>query len=50
LLGVNLDVLDVGSIDDGDFFVKFRLRDRRRDFKWVLVAIYRAAQLEFISY
>jgi hypothetical protein len=50
LLGVNLDVLDVGSIDDGDFFVKFRLRDRRSDFKWVLVAIYRAAQLEFISY
>jgi hypothetical protein len=24
LLGVNLDVLDIGSINDGDFFVKFR--------------------------
>jgi hypothetical protein len=47
LLGVNLDVLDVGSIDDEDFFVKFSLRDRKSDFKWVLVAVYRAAQPEF---
>ena len=27
LLGVNLDVFDVGSIEDGDFFIKFRLRN-----------------------
>jgi hypothetical protein len=27
--------------------VKFRLRDRKSDFKWVLVAVYGAAQLEF---
>jgi hypothetical protein len=40
-------VLDVGSIDDGDFFVKFILRDRKSDFKWVLVAVYGAAQPEF---
>jgi hypothetical protein len=33
LLGVNMDTMDVGSIDDGDFFVKFRLRDRMSDFK-----------------
>jgi hypothetical protein len=46
-LGVNLDVLDVGSIDDGDFFVKFRLRDRKSDFKWVLVVVYGAGQPEF---
>ena len=26
-LGVNLDVFDVGSIEDGDFFIKFRLRN-----------------------
>jgi hypothetical protein len=44
---VNLDVLDVGSIDDGAFFVKFRVRDKERDFKWVLVAVYGAAQPEF---
>jgi hypothetical protein len=47
LLVVNLDVLDVGSIDDGDFFVKFSLRDRKSDFKWVLVVVYWAAQPEF---
>jgi hypothetical protein len=27
--------------------VKFRLRDRKSDFKWVLAAVYRAAQLDF---
>jgi endonuclease/exonuclease/phosphatase family metal-dependent hydrolase len=37
----------MGSIDDGDFFVKFNLRDRKSDFKWVLVAVYGAAQPEF---
>jgi exonuclease III len=47
LLGVNLDTLDVGSIDDGDFFVKFKLRSRKEDFKWILVAVYGAAQPEF---
>jgi hypothetical protein len=47
LLGVNIDLLDVGSIEDGDFLVKFSVRDRRSDFKWVLVAVYGAAQSEF---
>jgi hypothetical protein len=47
LLGDNINTLDVGSIDDGDFFVKFRLRDRKSDFKWFLVAVYGAAQSEF---
>jgi hypothetical protein len=47
LLGVNLEELDVGGIDDGEFFVKFRVRDKVSDFKWVLVAVYGAAQPEF---
>jgi hypothetical protein len=42
-----MDLLDVGSVEDGDFFVKFRVRDRKGDFKWVLVAVYGAAQPEF---
>jgi hypothetical protein len=47
LLGVNIDLLDVGTVEDGDFFVKFRVRDKKDDFKWVLVAVYGAAQPEF---
>jgi hypothetical protein len=37
----------MGSIDDGDFFVKFNLRDRKSDFKWFLVAVYGTAQPKF---
>jgi hypothetical protein len=33
LLGANMDSMDIGSIDDGYAFVKFRLRDRKSDFK-----------------
>jgi hypothetical protein len=32
LLGVNLDGLGIGSIEEGDFFVKFRLRTKKRCF------------------
>jgi hypothetical protein len=45
---MNFFKLDVSRVtDDGDFFVKFRLRDKRSDFKCVLVAVYGAAQPEF---
>jgi hypothetical protein len=47
LLGVNIDLMDVGGVEGGDFFVKFRVRDRKSDFKWVLVAVYGAAQPKF---
>jgi hypothetical protein len=47
LLEVNLEGLDIGSIEEGDFFVKFRLRNKKDDFKWVLVAVYGVAQPEF---
>jgi hypothetical protein len=46
LLGVNLDVCDVGSIEEGDF-IKFHLRNISDDFHRCLVAVYGAAQLEF---
>jgi hypothetical protein len=37
-----------GGIEEGEFFfVKFRVRDKRCDFKWVLVAVYGASQPEF---
>lgn len=47
LLGVNMDCLDIGSIDEGDFYVKFHLRNKKDNFQWVLVAVYGAAQHEF---
>lgn len=42
-----MDVLDIGSIDEGDFCVKFRLRNRSDNFQWILMAVYGAAQPEF---
>jgi endonuclease/exonuclease/phosphatase family metal-dependent hydrolase len=36
-----------GVLRTETFFVKFRVRDRKSDFKWVLVAVYGAAQPEF---
>ena len=47
LVGVNLDELEIGSIEDGDYFVKFRLRCKKDSFQWVLVAVYGAAQPNF---
>ena len=40
-------VFDIGSIDAGDFYVKFHLKNREDDFQWVLVAVYGAAQTQF---
>jgi hypothetical protein len=46
-LGVNMEVFDIGSIDEGNFYVKFHLRNKNDGFRWVLVAVYGAAQDEF---
>lgn len=43
LLGINLEVFDIGGIDERDFYVKFHLRNKSDGFKWVLVAVYGAA-------
>ena len=32
LLGINLEVFDIGSIDEGDFYVKFWLRNKADGF------------------
>jgi hypothetical protein len=47
LLGVNLDTFDIGSIEEGDFYVKFKVKNKSDDFKWILVAVYGAAQPEY---
>jgi exonuclease III len=44
LLGVDLNTFDIGAIDEGDFYVKFTLRYKSMDFKFVLYTIYGPAQ------
>jgi hypothetical protein len=46
LLGVDLSVFDIGAIDEGDFYVKFTLRYKSTDFKFVLYSIYGSVQLQ----
>jgi hypothetical protein len=40
LLGIDLDIFDIGAIDERDFYVKFHLCNKESNFKWALVAIY----------
>jgi exonuclease III len=44
LLGVDLQVVDIGAIDEGDFYVKFHLCNKSDSFKWALIAVYGPAQ------
>lgn len=46
LLGVDLSVFDIGASSEGDFFIKFTLRNKDDGFKWVLCAVYGLAQHE----
>jgi hypothetical protein len=47
LLGIDLDVYDIGAIDEGDFYVKFHLCNKNNSFKWALVEVYGPAQDNF---
>lgn len=44
ILGVNLLFLDIGEIEEGDFFIRFKLRQRADDFKFNLISVYGPAQ------
>ncbi|KAJ1276869.1 hypothetical protein BS78_05G249200, partial [Paspalum vaginatum] len=44
LVGVNLTTFDIGSIEEGDFYVKFKIRCKKEDFISNLVFIYGPAQ------
>ena len=46
LLGVDLSVFVVESTQVGDFFVKFIVKNKCDGFRWVLMAVYGAAQPE----
>ena len=48
LLGVNISFFYIGEIEEGDFFIKFKLRNKQDGFQWFLVsAVYGATQQEF---
>ena len=47
LLELTLNFFYIRSIDEGDFYVKFLLRNKKDGFQWILVAVYGAAQPEF---
>ena len=44
LVGVNLTTFDIGEIEEGEFFVRFKLRNREDNFIWNLVSVYGPAQ------
>jgi len=46
LLGVDLNVFDIGAIAEGDFFVKFTLRCKCDGFKFVMYTVYGPAQYQ----
>jgi len=46
VLGICLSTFDIGEIEEGDFFIRFKLRLREDDFKFNLISIYGPAQLD----
>jgi hypothetical protein len=47
LVGINLLTFDVGEIEEGDYFVRFKIRNKEDNFKWNLVSVYGVAQQEY---
>lgn len=45
LLRIDLEVYDIGAIDERDYYVKFHLCNKEDYFKWALHAIYGPAQI-----
>ena len=46
LLGINPSIFDIGFISQGDYHIKFRLRNKNDGFQWNLITVYGAAQDE----
>jgi hypothetical protein len=46
LLGVGLQIYDIGAIEEGDYYVKFHLCNKLDNFKWALVVVYGPTQDE----
>jgi hypothetical protein len=39
-LGINLRTFDIREIEEGEFFIKFKIYNREIDFKWLSVLVY----------
>jgi exonuclease III len=50
ILGVNLLTFDIGQIEEGDFFIQFKLRHKEEDFKFNLISVYGPAQADLKSH
>jgi hypothetical protein len=44
LLGADLELFDIGTIDEGGFYVELMLRDKSDEFKFALYGVYGPAQ------
>jgi hypothetical protein len=44
LMGVDLDMFNIGAIDEGGYYVKFHLCNKGTHFKWALVGVYGPAK------
>jgi hypothetical protein len=45
-LGINPSIFDIGFISQGDYHIKFRMRNKVDGFQWNLIAVYGVAQAE----
>ena len=46
LLGINLVTFDIGEIEEGDFFIRFKVYHKADDFKFNLISVYGPAQAD----
>ena len=50
ILGIHLLTFDIGEIEEGEFFIRFKVRHREDDFKFNLISVYGPAQHEYKSH
>ena len=50
LMGINQDCFEIENIVDGDYHIKFVLKNKVDGFRWALLSVYGAAQEEHKEY
>jgi hypothetical protein len=50
ILGIHLLTFDIGEIEEGDFYIRFKVRHKEEDFRFSLIAVYGLVQAEHKSY